>query len=124
MSPLPPTLIMLKSNPQCDGIRRWAFGRWSGHKGGALMSGISAHIEPGASQVALMVKNPSANAGDVRDVEFNPWIGKIPWRRTGQPTTVFLPEESPGQRSLAGYSPKVCKESGTAEVTACTQRRA
>ena len=32
------------------------------------------------------------------------WVGKIPWRRAWQPTPVFLPGESQGQRSLAGYS--------------------
>ena len=37
--------------------------------------------------------------------EFNPWVGKIPRRRAWQPTPVFLPGESHGQRSLAGYSP-------------------
>ena len=36
---------------------------------------------------------------------FNPWFGKIPWRRAWQPTPVFLPGKSHGQRSLAGYSP-------------------
>ena len=36
---------------------------------------------------------------------FDPWVMKIPWRRAGQPTPVFLPEESHGQRSLAGYRP-------------------
>ena len=41
----------------------------------------------------------------------DPWIGKIPWRRKWQPTPVFLPGESHGQRSLAGYSPWGCKES-------------
>ena len=35
----------------------------------------------------------------------DPWVGKIPWRRKWQPTPVFLPGESHGQRSLAGYSP-------------------
>ena len=35
---------------------------------------------------------------------FNPWVRKIPWKRTQQPTPVFLPGESHGQRSLAGYS--------------------
>ena len=35
---------------------------------------------------------------------FNPWVGKIPWRTAWQPTPVFLPGESHGQRSLAGYS--------------------
>ena len=36
---------------------------------------------------------------------FDPWVRKIPWRRAWQPTLVFLPEVSYGQRSLAGYSP-------------------
>ena len=35
---------------------------------------------------------------------FDPWLGKIPWRRKWQPTPVFLPEMSHGQRSLVGYS--------------------
>ena len=35
---------------------------------------------------------------------FDPWVGKIPWRRTWQPTPVSLSGESYGQRSLAGYS--------------------
>ena len=36
---------------------------------------------------------------------FNPWVGKIPWRREWQPTSVFFPGEFHGQRHLAGYSP-------------------
>ena len=40
---------------------------------------------------------------------------KIPWRRAWQPTPVFFPVESHGQRSLAGYSPRGCSESGTTE---------
>ena len=36
---------------------------------------------------------------------FNPWVRKIPWRGKWQPTLVFLPEKSHGQRSWAGYSP-------------------
>ena len=35
---------------------------------------------------------------------FEPWVGKIPWMRAWQLTPVFLPGESHGQRSLAGYS--------------------
>ena len=65
-----------------------------------------------------MVKNPLANAGDMR-LGFDPWIGKIPWREAWQPTPVFLPGESHGQRSLAGYSPWGRTESDTTEVTAC-----
>ena len=37
---------------------------------------------------------------------FNPWVRKIPWRRKWQPTPVFLPGGSHGQRSLVGYSPR------------------
>ena len=44
---------------------------------------------------------------------FDSWVGKIPWRRAWQPTPVFLPRESHGQRSLAGYGPWGCKEPDT-----------
>ena len=57
-----------------------------------------------ALQVALVVKNLLANAGGRERYGFDPWVGKIPWRRARQPTPVFLPGESHGQRSLAGYS--------------------
>ena len=40
------------------------------------------------------VKNLPANAGDMGR-GFDPWVGKIPWRRAWQPTPVFLPGESP-----------------------------
>ena len=42
--------------------------------------------------------------------KFNPWIGKIPWRKKWQPTPVFLPGQFHGQRSLVGYSLWGCKE--------------
>ena len=44
---------------------------------------------------------------------FDPWVENIPWRRKWQPTPVFLPGESHGQRSLMGYSPWGHKESET-----------
>ena len=46
---------------------------------------------------------------------FDPSVWKIPWRRKWQPTPVFLPGKSHGQRNLAGYSPFGRKESGTTE---------
>ena len=55
-------------------------------------------------------KESTCNAGDVKRWGFDPWVGKIPWRRAWQPTPVFLPGESLGQRSLAVYSPWGCKE--------------
>ena len=48
-----------------------------------------------------MVENVPA----VQETGFDPWIGKIPWRREWQPTSVFSPGEFHGQRSLADYSP-------------------
>ena len=55
-----------------------------------------------------VLQNLPANAGDIR---FDPWVRKIPWRRAWQPIPVFLPGESHGQRSLAGYSPWSRRES-------------
>ena len=49
----------------------------------------------------LVVKASACNAGDLGSIS----VGKIPWRRKGQPNPVFLPGESHGQRSLVGYSP-------------------
>ena len=50
-----------------------------------------------------------------RRPEFNPWVGKSPWRKKWQPTPVFLPGGSPAQRSLVGYCPWGPKESDTTE---------
>ena len=46
---------------------------------------------------------------------FDPWVGKITWRRKWQPTPVFLPGKFLGQRNMVGYSPWGCKESDTTE---------
>ena len=64
-----------------------------------------------------MVKNSPANAGDTGDTGSIPRVGKIPWRRAWQPTPLFLPGESYGQRSLAGHSPKSRKKSDRTEHT-------
>ena len=50
-----------------------------------------------------MVKNVPAKAGDVGLI---PGSGRSPGEGNGNPTLVFLPEKSYGQRSMAGYSPK------------------
>ena len=56
---------------------------------------------PSTSLVAQTVKASPYNGGGPR---FDPWVGKISWRREWQPTPVFLPRESHGQSSLVGYS--------------------
>ena len=59
--------------------------------------------------MALVVKNKPVNEGDIRDASSIP--GE--W----QSTPVFLPGESRGQRSLAGYSPEGRKELDRTEAT-------
>ena len=62
-------------------------------------------------------KEPTCQCRRCKRDEFNPWVRKIPSRRAWQPTPVFLPEESHGQRSPAGYRPQGCKELNTAQET-------
>ena len=50
-------------------------------------------------------KEPACQCRRHKRCEFDPWVGKIPWRSTWQPTPEFWPGGSHGQRSLAGYSP-------------------
>ena len=46
---------------------------------------------------------------------FDPWVGKIFWRRQWLPTPVFLTGKFHGQKNLVGYSPCGCKELDTTE---------
>ena len=66
--------------------------------------------------VALVVKSSPANAGDIKDAGSIPELGKSPEGGHRHPTLVFLPEESLGQRSLAGCSPYSHKEVDTTET--------
>ena len=50
-----------------------------------------------------------------RSPGFDPWVGKIPWKRKWHPTLVFLPGKSHGQRNLVAYSPWGHKELDTTE---------
>ena len=67
------------------------------------------------SQVALVVKNPLLNAGDTRDLDSFPRLGRFPQRKTWQPTPVLLPGKAHGKKSPVGYSSWGCKESDTTE---------
>ena len=57
-----------------------------------------------------VVKNLPAEAGNSA-----PWVRKIPWKNKWQPTSIFLPGKSYGQRSLVGYGPWGSKESDVTE---------
>ena len=66
---------------------------------------------PGGSEV----KAPACVCPQCGRPGFDSWVGNIPWRRAQPTTPVFLSGKSHGQRSLAGYCPKGCKESDMTE---------
>ena len=81
-------------------IWKWPLS-WIGRRMPFTLKGCLALLGPfpGGS----VVKNSPGEWG------FDFWVRKIPWRRKGQPTLVFLPGESHEQRTLVGYSPWGCR---------------
>ena len=65
--------------------------------------------------MVLAVKNLSANVADARDPGSIPVLGRSPGEGNGNSLQYSCLEKSHGQRSLAGYSPRGCKESDMAE---------
>ena len=92
----------------CDDLDVGGGGK--GNEESSFREGIYVHIWQ--ILVAQSIKNLPA----VQETQFDPWVGKIPWRRKWQPTPVSLPGKSHGQRSLVGCSPWGCKESGTTDL--------
>ena len=86
--PLPETVERKVSRPSCGGSWPQLFCCQDGR---VFPSGASG-------------KKPTCQHRRHKRCGFHPWVGKIPWRRAWQPTSVFLPGESHGRRSLAGYS--------------------
>ena len=102
-SQLPPALYHIPNSGQSPLVlRTLAPCEDCSHSTSGFMSG---------KKVAQMVKNLPA----MQRLRFNPWVKKIPWRREQLPTSVFLPRESQGQRTLVGYSPWGHKESATTQ---------
>ena len=62
-------------------------------------------------------KKPACQCRRHKRCHFDPWCRKMPWKRAWQPTAVFLPGESQGERSLVGYGSWGCKESDVTEAT-------
>ena len=62
-------------------------------------------------------KEPTCQLRRHKRCGFDPWVRKRTWRRAWQPTPVFLPIESHGQRILVGYSQQDSKELGMTEAT-------
>ena len=69
-------------------------------------------------------RESACQRGKCERLGFDPWVGKAPWGRKGQPIPIFLPGISRGQRSLMGYSPWGCKRVWYSLVTewACIRK--
>ena len=76
------------------------------HFGPSLLGGMTKRVSKDSPLVAQMVNLQCRRPG------FDPWVGKIPWRREWQPTPLFLPGEFHGQKRLVGHSPWGCKRIG------------
>ena len=68
-------------------------------------------------------KESNCHCRRCKRLRFSPWVGKILSSRKWQPAPVCLPGKFHGQRSLAGYSPRGCKESDMTEYTGCRSSR-
>ena len=86
-----------------------------GHDWSDLAAAAAANKQKKCFPGGSVVEKPLASAKDAGDKSSVPESRKIPWRRKGQPTPVFVPSKSHGQRSLAGYNPWGHKESDMAE---------
>ena len=96
--------------------------RWGKWWGLGLESRAAAFYDSDGYHCSRMVfpggssgEEPACQRRRCRRCRFDPWGGKIPWRRKWQPTPVFLPGKYQGQRSLMGFSPWDHKESDTTE---------
>ena len=67
--------------------------------------------------MALVVNNPCASAGDIRDLGSISGLGRSPGQGHDNPLQYSCLENPHGQRSLVGYSPWGHKESDTTKVT-------
>ena len=63
------------------------------------------------NETSTLMTQMVKNLPEMRRPGFDPWVGRIPWRREWLPTPLLLLGEFHGQRSLTGYSPWSCKES-------------
>ena len=69
---------------------------------GGVQQSLQGILEP----FPRIVKESFCQGRRCRRLQFDPWVQEITWRRKWQPTPVFSPGKSHGQRSLVGYSPR------------------
>ena len=76
----------------------------AGHKNKVTHENFKQQLTAAIQQASQELKLKNLPA--MWETQFDPWVGKIPWKKAWQPTPGFLPGEFHGQRSLAGYSPQ------------------
>ena len=111
----PGTLVILPACPR--GWRPYLFSSLLMQRVGVVLCSVWC-LQSFPSAVHLLGFSPGSVVKTppvMQRCKFDPWVGKIPWRRAWPPAPVFLPGKSHGQRSLAGYSPWGCKESDRTE---------
>ena len=98
-----------------------AHGVWGGAGGqrrsppGGRTSGLPGYlVTPSLSAQVVHQYRIACRCRRCKRLGFDPWVGKIPWRRKWQPTLVFLPGKPHGQNPM-GYNPRGCKESDMTE---------
>ena len=87
------------------------------HDLSSLATDLQLDLSNRGSQVMLVVKNRSANAGDIRDVDLTPGSGRVPAGGYGNPSQYSCLENPHGQSSKDRLSPQDRKELGMTEVT-------
>ena len=97
-------IILWRAHSEWQGIL-WGGLRWKWHELVCILKGYSGFSS----------KEFTCQCTRLKRLRFALWVGKIPWSRKWQPTPVFLPGESHGQRSLVGCSPWDRKESDMTE---------
>ena len=110
-------ILILVLGVQTWGGRKLLAGEWRGKA--LCLFRIDSKVGlvfPVISLPSSVIKNPPANVRDLGSIPgSDPWVRRIPWRRKWHSNPVFLPGKAHGQRSLAGYSPRSCKELDTTE---------
>ena len=81
----------------------------------SIISVVDKPLSPQWLPRWLSSKESTCQCRRCQNHRFDPWVRKIPWSRKWQPTPIFLPGESHGQRSLVGCSPWGGEESDTTE---------
>ena len=105
--------VFLPENPR-DGGAWWA-AIYGIAQSRTWLKWLSSSSNINSSPVGARGKEPACQCRRLKRQWLSPWVGKITWRRKWHPTSVFLPGEFHGQRSLVDKSPWGLKESDMTE---------